>query len=248
LEFTCDTIELFDVVLFTMSLHHLQDLPKAIQKTYTVLKEDGLLVAEEFSRDSMNLNTAIQFYDIIDILESAKLMSTFQKHRTHAAPSETYHTHDVTKSDHLSSDHTHHAAPSETHHTHVAPSETHHDGPSDHTHVVPSETHYDVTKSNLSALQRWNATFLHHQPLWTGEQMLLNIKSLFDITFLNQQIPYLYRLIYWYWVNKTEENSINVATNVIQTFFEKEKIYIEQNQWVSVGLRIVAKKKLLKPF
>jgi len=138
------------------------------------------LLQRNFSVDSMNLNTAVQFYDILDILKSAKLLTE------------------------------------------------------------KSDEHQ--TESLDIALNRWKAKHSHHNPLWNANQMISHIKTLFTITVLNDQVPYLYRYIYWYWANKTEEHTANISMNITRTFLEKEQSNIEHGRWVSVGLRIVAKK------
>ena len=64
----------YDVVLFTRSLHHLTPLDLALDRARDALDPGGLLIAEEFAFDRVNLPTARWFYDLESILAAAGLL------------------------------------------------------------------------------------------------------------------------------------------------------------------------------
>ncbi|HET9252582.1 MAG TPA: class I SAM-dependent methyltransferase, partial [Candidatus Eisenbacteria bacterium] len=54
----------FDAVLFTRSLHHIAPLDRALDRALESLRPGGLLIAEEFGYDRVNLPTARWLYDL----------------------------------------------------------------------------------------------------------------------------------------------------------------------------------------
>jgi SAM-dependent methyltransferase len=68
------TDEIFDAVLFTRSLHHMPDLPRALERAEALLAPSGRLVAEEFGVDRIDRATARWFYDVCGILEAAEIL------------------------------------------------------------------------------------------------------------------------------------------------------------------------------
>lgn len=58
----------YGAVLFTRSLHHLAPLDRALDRAAEALRPGGLLVAEEFAYDRVNLPTARWFYDLESVL------------------------------------------------------------------------------------------------------------------------------------------------------------------------------------
>ena len=65
--------ELFDVVLFSRSLHHVPDLAAAVDRACALLQPGGLVVADEFALEQTNSATAAWFYGMLDLLESTGL-------------------------------------------------------------------------------------------------------------------------------------------------------------------------------
>jgi len=65
--------ERYDVVLFTRALHHLESLETALERAAGVLRPGGLLIAEEFAFDRVNLPTARWFYDLRSVVSAAGL-------------------------------------------------------------------------------------------------------------------------------------------------------------------------------
>ena len=65
----------FDAVLFTRSLHHMTPLDRALDRARDALRPGGLLVAEEFAYDRVNLPTARWFYDLEAVLIAAEMLS-----------------------------------------------------------------------------------------------------------------------------------------------------------------------------
>lgn len=73
------TGDLFDVVLFTRSLHHIPSLMSAVERAHAWLNDDGMLIAEEFGVDLADLRAAQWFYDMESLLESADLLPAAER-------------------------------------------------------------------------------------------------------------------------------------------------------------------------
>jgi SAM-dependent methyltransferase len=69
----------YDAVLFTRSLHHIEDLPGAIEHALGLLTPSGVLVLEEFARERANEAAARFLYDAVDLLAAAGVASTGQE-------------------------------------------------------------------------------------------------------------------------------------------------------------------------
>jgi SAM-dependent methyltransferase len=65
----------FDAVLFTRSLHHMPPLDRALDRAREALAPRGILVAEEFAFDRVNVHTARWLYDLESILIAAGLVA-----------------------------------------------------------------------------------------------------------------------------------------------------------------------------
>lgn len=63
----------WDAALFTRSLHHIADLPGAVQDAAVRLRPGGRIVLEEFARERADRAAAEFVYDTIDVLESVGL-------------------------------------------------------------------------------------------------------------------------------------------------------------------------------
>jgi len=68
----------YDVVLFTRSLHHLESLETALERAAGVLRPGGVVLAEEFAFDRVNLPTARWFYDLQSVLGAGGLLDAFE--------------------------------------------------------------------------------------------------------------------------------------------------------------------------
>ena len=60
--------ELFDVILFTRSLHHIHKLKEAIEHSNSLLVLDGMIIIEDFDLNMIDTNTARWYYDIRSIV------------------------------------------------------------------------------------------------------------------------------------------------------------------------------------
>lgn len=58
----------FDVVLFTRSLHHIHPQVAAIEQAHRLLRSPGLMIADEFAWNRMDVATARWFYSLKGIL------------------------------------------------------------------------------------------------------------------------------------------------------------------------------------
>ena len=65
----------YDAILFTRSLHHMPPVEGALDRAAALLGPNGILVAEEFAFDRVNLPTARWYYDLRSVLAAAGLLS-----------------------------------------------------------------------------------------------------------------------------------------------------------------------------
>jgi SAM-dependent methyltransferase len=65
---------LFDVVLFTRSLHHIQPLNSAVKKAFQILKPNGLIIIEDFAFSETDEETAKWFYSFLKILDGCDVL------------------------------------------------------------------------------------------------------------------------------------------------------------------------------
>lgn len=63
--------EVFDAVIFSRSLHHIEDLAGALDHAARLLDPDGVLVADEFDRDAADGPTAAWFFGTRRLLATA---------------------------------------------------------------------------------------------------------------------------------------------------------------------------------
>lgn len=76
----------FDAVIFTRSLHHVAPLDRALDRALEAIRPGGLLVAEEFGYDRVNLPTARWFYDLESVLIAAGILSPVEESGTEGNP------------------------------------------------------------------------------------------------------------------------------------------------------------------
>ncbi|KAI8146373.1 S-adenosyl-L-methionine-dependent methyltransferase [Fennellomyces sp. T-0311] len=68
--------ESFDVILFTKSLHHCDPLDETLEQAYCLLKNNGIVVVEEFVREYMDEASATWFFDRTDLLKTGNHMQS----------------------------------------------------------------------------------------------------------------------------------------------------------------------------
>src|SRR5438046_659506 len=66
----------FDAVLFARSLHHISPLHDALERALEVLRPGGVLLAEEFSLEAPDRETATFYYEALDLLSAAGFMKS----------------------------------------------------------------------------------------------------------------------------------------------------------------------------
>lgn len=64
----------FDAVVFSLSLHHVERLDRALARTRELLKPDGVVIADEFAWERATPATAAWFYDMAVVLGKAGLI------------------------------------------------------------------------------------------------------------------------------------------------------------------------------
>jgi SAM-dependent methyltransferase len=65
----------YDAVLFSRSLHHMQPIERALDRAREALAPEGLLIAEEFAFDRVNVHTARWLYDLESVLVAAGIVA-----------------------------------------------------------------------------------------------------------------------------------------------------------------------------
>ncbi|CAO3653999.1 unnamed protein product [Cunninghamella echinulata] len=59
-----------DIIIFTKSLHHCDNLEKSIKQAYGLLLKNGILIAEELQPEKLDANSIYWFFDRIDLLKT----------------------------------------------------------------------------------------------------------------------------------------------------------------------------------
>jgi len=67
---------LFDVVIFSLSLHHVDALDSAVAQSSRLLDPSGVLIVDEFAWDRADRTTAEWFYDTAAVLDAAGVLRT----------------------------------------------------------------------------------------------------------------------------------------------------------------------------
>jgi SAM-dependent methyltransferase len=65
---------MFDVLIFSRSLHHMHPLSAAVRQAKALLRAGGTLVVDEFAVDAVDRPTAAWFYDTLSLLEAAGVL------------------------------------------------------------------------------------------------------------------------------------------------------------------------------
>jgi SAM-dependent methyltransferase len=70
----------FDAVVFVLSLHHIASLARALTHARNLLAPHGWLVADEMARERVDGATATWFFETLDLLDAAGLLSPATSH------------------------------------------------------------------------------------------------------------------------------------------------------------------------
>jgi SAM-dependent methyltransferase len=88
----------YDAVIFTRSLHHMQPIERALDRARDALVPEGILIAEEFAFDRVNVHTARWLYDLESVLVAAGIVTPasreYQEERRPLARWRLEHQHD----------------------------------------------------------------------------------------------------------------------------------------------------------
>jgi SAM-dependent methyltransferase len=87
----------YGAVLFTRSLHHMAPLERALDRAVEALRPGGLLIAEEFGYDRVNLPTARWLYDLESVLLATGILAPVEESGAEGNPLGRWrreHTHD----------------------------------------------------------------------------------------------------------------------------------------------------------
>jgi len=69
-----DEADPYDAVLFTHSLHHMSPIEGALDRARALLKQSGLMIADEHAYDRVNRPTARWYYDLKSLLTAAGML------------------------------------------------------------------------------------------------------------------------------------------------------------------------------
>ncbi|HEY7546550.1 MAG TPA: class I SAM-dependent methyltransferase, partial [Blastocatellia bacterium] len=87
--------ELYDVVFFSRSLHHIHPTAKALEKADALLKPDGLLIVEDFGVELADARSVAWLYGTESLLQKAGLLieeaDEYRAADDHLARWKTYH-------------------------------------------------------------------------------------------------------------------------------------------------------------
>jgi SAM-dependent methyltransferase len=67
--------ERYDAIVFTRSLHHMSPASAAVRRAHDLLVPGGLVIAEEFAHDRVNIQTARWLYDLELVLAATGLLA-----------------------------------------------------------------------------------------------------------------------------------------------------------------------------
>lgn len=74
-DFTAYQDGLFDVVVFSASLHHILPLDVALDRTVALLRPGGVLIADEYVAEQADRSTATWYYDTVALLAAAGVLT-----------------------------------------------------------------------------------------------------------------------------------------------------------------------------
>lgn len=83
LQFQKNDTKKYDIILFTKSLHHIFPLKEALKHCFNLLKDDGFLILDEFSRETMNNETARWIFNTLELLECTGAFRKVDHHMHH---------------------------------------------------------------------------------------------------------------------------------------------------------------------
>lgn len=76
----------FDVVVCSLSLHHVDGLDRAVERIHRLLVPGGVLVVDELAWEQVDHHGAAWFFDMAAVLESAGLLRPRELHRPAVDP------------------------------------------------------------------------------------------------------------------------------------------------------------------
>lgn len=215
--------QLFDVILFTRSLHHINPLSQAVIHAKELLKDNGIIICEEFGRERMDNETARWLFGTIEIIQQAgiaALSSGYHHHHSASEQTSVHAPHTQLESTHVHGESTHHHAHHESAH--------HHGHDSLHSQI-------DIPRNRIY-VEKWNRHHLHSPPLPPGDEIIKEIGNNFRVLHMDTNIPYLFHYIAAK-VEKTERGQ-----KVVTEFLKQEMERFQDGVVARAGIRIVAKK------
>ncbi|CAO3649193.1 unnamed protein product [Cunninghamella blakesleeana] len=219
--------EKFDLVMFTKSLHHCEDLDTSIRNAYDLLLDGGLLLADEMNFHELDDVSIYWLYERWDLLKAAGRLNPGNKYNH-------YHEHHHEKHGH----HHHQEQQHEHDHHHHHHQEQHH-GHDHHGHDHHGENHFEkMLDATIDPVTRFNVfkKFPHiHQP----KDVVDAFKSIFDV----EKIKFDYNIPFMYYMLMPiglEDNEVGKA--ILSQFLAQEERAIANGTIKAVGFRIMVDK------
>ncbi|CAM0136259.1 unnamed protein product [Umbelopsis sp. WA50703] len=257
--------EPFDVILFTKSFHHCLPMDQATRNVRTLLKNHGLMVAEEIIRDPPHTSSTRWFFDRVDLLNAANLIDisnagygSHNQQPSHSNADREPHTHGSYALGHGSHDPAQYRGQHGHNHSHEAPSQDQaqaHDHGQDeghghshghghgHSHNPdPAVMHERLIKfldPKLDSNDRWQAILPKSGGLAEKQDIIDAIVNEFgaEHTRITDILPFLYHFIVFAGLKNNEAGHAALATFMVQ-----EEIAVRLGEIRPVGLTIVAEK------
>jgi len=249
----------FDVVLFTKSLHHIPKMKEVLEVAKKYAKPGGLVIAEEFSREGIDVVTAEWFYGLFSVLEAMNLVDNNPHGHQHEHQHE-HHTHEHQHDTHQPHMHDHHTHEQHTHEPHAHEHHTHQPHMHDH-HIHEQHTHHhkkeDQKKEEIDkekpkeeeedVIKRWKAQHVNtpwgHERLHKGGEMIKGMEEVFGELLEVKKCVYLFR----YFCNYLKEKKGTISDlidryELVKKVWEWEQKLLRRKAILPMGLYIVAQK------
>ncbi|ORZ01783.1 S-adenosyl-L-methionine-dependent methyltransferase [Syncephalastrum racemosum] len=213
---------LFDVCLFTKSLHHCDPLPATLEKTYALLDIHGLCIAEEVDWSRMETDSATWLTDRLDLIHSARCL------QTRDAPSHMQYVHREGEHEHVTHEHNHQ-------HRHQGHSH-------DHGHQHGTNRMAVLLDTSLTGPERWEKLGFgqSHRGMQTLPSIMQELHRLFGQE--NVKVPSYVPLFSGFLPMLGLEAS-DTGISVLKTFLAQEEQAVQAGVIRALGVNIVAEKK-----
>ncbi|CAO3653996.1 unnamed protein product [Cunninghamella echinulata] len=213
----------FDLVLFTKSLHHCDDLEKSIQSAYDSLSDNGLLFADEMNLHNLDKETIYWFMERLDLIKASGRLGSQEK------------------SNH---DHGHDHQHGHQHHNHSHDNHNHnhnqeHGHGHGHGHGHDSNNFRNkILDETLDPFERFNE-FKNHPHIHKPDAVINAFKSIFGaerVKFTNNT-PFIYYILIPFGLEDSE-----AGKNILNQFLIQEERAIANGTIKASGFNVIIEK------